>query len=246
MKEPFCILQNAQDDQHDEDEWEDEDDNDSSVDEADIEMDAASADEQAKDEEAEEEEEKEETKAEILARLQAEKEALDLPARIAYKRASPVWSGVLRSKGFAWLATRPTVSGEWSQAGCMWTLNGGSPWMCAVDESMWPTDDPEVVQAIKTDFMGPWGDRRQEIVFIGQNIPQEALEKELNGALLTDKEWKDWERVSRHIANADANYGARADWQIMNSNKSEEKKVDALYNKFDGMIHLTVYMQCQS
>lgn len=189
MKEPFCILQNSDGDEHDQDEeeWESDSNASSSVEEADIEMDTSDKDT---------EEPKEETKAEILARLQAEKEALDLPARIAFKRASPVWSGVLRSKGFAWLATRPTVSGEWSQAGCMWTLSGGSPWMCAVDESLWPTDDPEVVKAIKTDFMGPWGDRRQEIVFIGQTIPQQLLEETLNGALLTDDEWKEWDTVS--------------------------------------------------
>ena len=31
--------------------------------------------------------------------------------------------------------------------------------MCTVPESEWPTDDPEVIEAIKTDFMGTWGDR---------------------------------------------------------------------------------------
>jgi hypothetical protein len=38
-------------------------------------------------------------KSETLARLQAEKAALDLPARAAFKRVSPVWKGLLRSKG---------------------------------------------------------------------------------------------------------------------------------------------------
>lgn len=41
----------------------------------------------------------------------------------------------------------------------MFTLGGGGPWMCTVPESEWPTDDPEVIEAIKTDFMGTWGDR---------------------------------------------------------------------------------------
>jgi hypothetical protein len=31
--------------------------------------------------------------------------------------------------------------------------------MCTVPESEWPTDDPEVIEAIKKDFMGTWGDR---------------------------------------------------------------------------------------
>jgi len=32
--------------------------------------------------------------------------------------------------------------------------------MCTVPENEWPTEDPEVIEAIKTDFMGTWGDRR--------------------------------------------------------------------------------------
>ena len=46
-------------------------------------------------------------KSENLARLQAEKAALDLPARAAFKRASPVWKGLLRSKG---IVPAPTSS----------------------------------------------------------------------------------------------------------------------------------------
>lgn len=42
----------------------------------------------------------------------------------------------------------------------MFTLGGGGPWMCTVPETEWPTDDPEVIEAIKTDFMGTWGDRK--------------------------------------------------------------------------------------
>ena len=32
--------------------------------------------------------------------------------------------------------------------------------MCTVPESEWPTDDLEFIEAIKTDFMGTWGDRK--------------------------------------------------------------------------------------
>lgn len=51
---------------------------------------------------------------------------LDLPGRLAFKRASPLFKTLLRSKGFVWLATRPKVSGEWSQSGVMYTLQGVS------------------------------------------------------------------------------------------------------------------------
>lgn len=198
LQEPFCILQNA-DGEEDEEDDEEEDEDDQDENETDDKADTAEP----------------ETKAEILARLQAEKEALDLPSRIAFKRASPIWKGILRSKGFVWLATRPSVSGEWSQAGCMFTLAAGSPWMCCVDESEWPTDDPEVVSAIKQDFMGPWGDRRQEVVFIGQSMNQELLEVALGKVMLDDDEMKQWEGV-------------------MNSGKSLVEIEEKLFELFDG------------
>lgn len=48
------------------------------------------------------------------------------------KKIHPAFSGLLRSKGFIWLATRPNQHGEWSQAGGMLTLGGGAPWFCTV------------------------------------------------------------------------------------------------------------------
>jgi len=42
----------------------------------------------------------------------------------------------------------------------MFTLSGGGEWMCKVPESEWPgAGDQEVIDAIKLDFMGEWGDR---------------------------------------------------------------------------------------
>ena len=47
-----------------------------------------------------------------------------------------MFKGLLRSKGFFWLATRPNLHGEWSQAGTMLTLQGGGPWFCTIDDGM--------------------------------------------------------------------------------------------------------------
>jgi G3E family GTPase len=87
---------------------------------------------------------------------------LDPVARLAAKKASPSFGPLLRSKGFFWLATRPQMSGEWSQAGVMLTISGGSKWICEIDESQWPPH-PEVRKKMKADFKGRWGDRRQEL-----------------------------------------------------------------------------------
>jgi len=81
VSEPFAILQTTFED-------EDSDDSDDEAEEADI---AEPEDVEMRDETKE--------KSETLARLLAEKAALDLPARAAFKRASPVWKGLLRSKG---------------------------------------------------------------------------------------------------------------------------------------------------
>lgn len=67
---------------------------------------------------------------------------LDPRARLATKQADPVFKGLLRSKGFIWLATRPLISGEWSQAGVMLTVGGGQKWLCEKPQSEWP-EHPE-------------------------------------------------------------------------------------------------------
>ncbi|KAI0965403.1 P-loop containing nucleoside triphosphate hydrolase protein [Xylaria arbuscula] len=122
---------------------------------------------------------------------------LDTRARLASKIASPTFGPLLRSKGFMWLATRPLMFGEWSQAGLMLTLSGGDLWRCEMAESEWP-QNPKVKEAILRDFQGKWGDRRQEIVFIGQQMRdggEARLRKALDACLLNDAEFKDWERA---------------------------------------------------
>lgn len=94
------------------------------------------------------------------------------------------------------MATRNQVHGEWSQAGIMFTLTGGNRWLCTEPEESWPMAEiPEVRAAIKADFQGEWGDRRQEIVFIGENLDQTKLKAEMDACLLNDKEWAKWRRV---------------------------------------------------
>lgn len=63
---------------------------------------------------------------------------LDLAARLAAKKADPVFRHLHRSKGFLWLATRPMLSGEWSQAGVMLTIGGAQRWWAETPVSEWP------------------------------------------------------------------------------------------------------------
>lgn len=81
----------------------------------------------------------------------------------------------------------------------MLTLSGGDLWRCEMELEDWP-QDPRAQDAILRDFEGKWGDRRQEIVFIGQQMRdggETRLREALDACLLNDAEWKDWERAMK-------------------------------------------------
>jgi G3E family GTPase len=110
------------------------------------------------------------------------------------KRNHPGFGSVLRSKGFFWLATRAFQFGEWSQAGGMLTIGCGGPWFAEVPDEAWP-EDPDVRKSIENDFQEPWGDRRQEIVFIGEGINTELITKLLDECLLDDDDMSRWAKI---------------------------------------------------
>ncbi|MCU0654735.1 MAG: zinc metallochaperone GTPase ZigA [Polyangiaceae bacterium] len=95
--------------------------------------------------------------------------------------------GVLRSKGFFWLASRMEVTGIWSHAGGSASYEAGGLWYAALPRDEWPEDEENLSQ-IRKDWQEPWGDRRQELVFIGVDLDEPALRRHFEGALLTDDE----------------------------------------------------------
>jgi len=97
------------------------------------------------------------------------------------------WPGVLRSKGFFWLASRPRFVGVWSQAGGACEYRAGGSWWASVPKERWPTEDEEQ-KVIWKEWQEPYGDRRQEIVLIGANLEQKKLTSLLDACLLTDRE----------------------------------------------------------
>ncbi|TWT57385.1 putative metal chaperone YciC [Thalassoglobus neptunius] len=96
--------------------------------------------------------------------------------------------GVLRSKGFMWIASRNDWACEWSHAGLMIQLDPAGHWWAAASDEEWP-DDPEFVADIQSRFQGDYGDRRQELVFIGQSMNEDHIRSALNDCLLTDEEF---------------------------------------------------------
>ncbi|MBX3433186.1 MAG: GTP-binding protein [Pirellulales bacterium] len=103
-------------------------------------------------------------------------------------REDGVLAGVIRSKGFLWIASRHDWAYSWSQAGVSVQLNPVGAWWDAADECEWP-EDPGLVAEIRSDFAGPYGDRRQELVFIGIEMDRVVIESCLEACLLTDEEY---------------------------------------------------------
>jgi G3E family GTPase len=97
------------------------------------------------------------------------------------------WPGLLRSKGFFWLATRNDIVGGWSQAGGSAEHRPAGIWWAAVPKDRWPAEK-EVRQYIEKEWRSPHGDRRQELVFIGQDLPKAEMLTALQGCLLDDQE----------------------------------------------------------
>lgn len=102
---------------------------------------------------------------------------------------------LLRSKGYFWLATRPDYAGQWSQAGGIAHYGYAGMFWKAVPRNEWPQDE-DYLKSILEKWEEPHGDRRQELVFIGQNIDQQGICQWLDECLVTDEESqageKDW------------------------------------------------------
>ncbi|GGJ87247.1 zinc metallochaperone GTPase ZigA [Pseudomonas matsuisoli] len=108
------------------------------------------------------------------------------------------WPGVVRSKGFFWMACHPTMAGSWSQAGAVARHGPAGYWWAAMPEEQWP-EDAETVALIREQWDADVGDARQELVLIGMNMDEGQLREWLDGCLLTDTEmaqgpsvWKTW------------------------------------------------------
>lgn len=100
------------------------------------------------------------------------------------------WPGVVRAKGFFWLATRPDYVGELSQAGALVRTNKRGRWWSAVPRSYWP-QEPEWHRAMQDYLDAEWGDRRQEIVFIGVDpMDKASIIAELDSCLVTEEVFK--------------------------------------------------------
>jgi len=91
--------------------------------------------------------------------------------------------GVIRAKGHFWISTRPDWVAEFSLAGSLSSVKPLGTWWASVPQDRHPTHDSAQAY-IKSHWLEPWGDRRQEIVFIGAGIDWATLKARLDTCLV--------------------------------------------------------------
>ena len=94
---------------------------------------------------------------------------------------------LIRSKGYFWLASRPEFAGNWSQAGGIARYGFAGMFWKAVPKENWPEDE-EYLASIQEQWEEPFGDMRQELVFIGQGLDKQKMTEAIDKCLLSDEE----------------------------------------------------------
>ncbi|MEM9293476.1 MAG: zinc metallochaperone GTPase ZigA [Acidobacteriota bacterium] len=104
----------------------------------------------------------------------------------AYLHDEDNWRGVLRSKGFFWVAADHQVAYEWAQAGGVSSVNPLGKWLAAVPREHWNFPAGESPDQ-RSHWHPLFGDRSQQLVFIGQKMDEEAMRARLDACLLDER-----------------------------------------------------------
>ena len=122
----------------------------------------------------------------IQSFIYTSREPLD-PHRFAAFLELPL-TGVLRAKGYVWLASRPEWAIAYSRSGNIANVEPVGYWWAATERVRWPEkNDPEHALILEN-WKEPYGDRVNEIVFIGQHLDRPAIESILKTCELSAAE----------------------------------------------------------
>ncbi len=128
------------------------------------------------------------------------------PQRLMDILGKDFFPGVIRSKGYVWLSSRHNYASLWSQAGPVINIAYAGTWWATVPKEEWP-DDPTLRQEVEAITESEYGDRRQELVFIGIDMDRHQICTQLDAALLTDEEmalgWEQWQSFPNPFAAMD-------------------------------------------
>ena len=97
------------------------------------------------------------------------------PKRFSEFMGAP-FPGLLRAKGYVWLASRPNWVVSYSRAGNVATHEPMGQWWAAVPRERWPAKGTPQRLGIEKNWKEPYGDRINEVVFIGTTIDRTAIE----------------------------------------------------------------------
>jgi G3E family GTPase len=97
--------------------------------------------------------------------------------------------GLIRAKGYIWLASRPDWAVTYSRAGKIASLEPIGQWWAASDKADWPAPGDPDREAIEAIWEEPYGDRLNELVFIGRGMDRADIEAAFNACVLTDVEF---------------------------------------------------------
>lgn len=110
---------------------------------------------------------------------------------------SAVFARVLRSKGTCWIESQHRVVVAWSHVGKrFWLTPAGVWWVilpatieraCLADDGVDTAAETDAFRTETACFEEPWGDRRQELVFIGVGLDEAVIERALDGCLATEE-----------------------------------------------------------
>jgi G3E family GTPase len=97
--------------------------------------------------------------------------------------------GLLRVKGLVWLATRNLLVGGISRTRWQNACGTAGIWWAALPREEWP-QEPEALLRMQETWREPYGDRRQELILIGEAERLfTTMRRELDACLLTDEEF---------------------------------------------------------
>ncbi len=117
--------------------------------------------------------------------------------------------GLLRAKGYVWLASKPEWVVSYSRAGNTATHEPvGRWWAHQSDKSRWPPKGDPQRDAIDARWKEPYGDRLNEVVFIGQNMDRALIEAAWKATHLTYTETRKGMKGWRDLADPFPNWAA--------------------------------------
>ncbi|MFT3884016.1 MAG: GTP-binding protein [Flavobacteriales bacterium] len=103
---------------------------------------------------------------------------------------------IIRSKGLFWLASRPQQALNWSQAGGSLRADSAGVWWSSMPfgQRIRYAAFVEHQKAIEARWHQVFGDRQNELVFIGQDMDEAAIRQALEACLCTEAEIEQWGR----------------------------------------------------